>query len=277
MDKKTLIIHIPVIHKGYLDFLQKQKDRISRVFVFDNALLQNLGVTQDIASIDAETIKQLLSNMGFQHVSILSKDNIGEIGSQGLILIQDEISRKFCETHLKKQDVEWISVFLRWDKDSVASDDLSNLKGVPTTSGSLDMEMMGEAYKESEKSGDWWRQVGAVLVKDGNIVLRAYNQGMPSDHTPYQTGAIRDLFKAGEKPELANTIHAEQSIVAEAAREGIALEGTSLYVTHFPCPVCTKLIVHSGIASLYFKEGSAVFDGKIVLETGGVKLFIIPR
>jgi len=277
MNKKTLIIHIPVIHKGYLDFLENQKEKISRVFVFDNALLKDIGIIQDIASIETETIKELLNSMGFKNVSILSKDNIEEVRNEELVLIQDKVSRKFYERYIKEENVEWVSVFLRWDKDSVLSDDLADLKGISTTSDALDVKIMKEAYKESEKSGDWWRQVGAVLIKDNNILLRGYNEGIPSDHTRYQTGEVRDFVKAGEQLELASHIHAEQGIVAKAAKDGISLKGNSLYVTHFPCSVCAKLIARSGIASLYFSEGSAVFDGKMVLEAENLKLFLIPK
>ena len=136
--------------------------------------------------------------------------------------------------------------------------------------------MMKEASLQSEKSGDWWRQVGAVLVKDKKIVISADNQNLPSDHTPYQVGGVRDLFVAGERQDLANTIHAEQSIIAKAAKDGIFTKGLSLYVTTFPCPVCAKLIACSGIKNLYFSEGGSNFDAKKVLDSAEVKIIHVP-
>ncbi|MBL7150255.1 MAG: hypothetical protein ISS84_01385, partial [Candidatus Pacebacteria bacterium] len=46
----------------------------------------------------------------------------------------------------------------------------------------------------------------------------------------------------------------------------------TLYLTHFPCSVCAKLIAYSGIKNLYFSEGASNLDGKKILELVGVKI-----
>ncbi len=109
------------------------------------------------------------------------------------------------------------------------------------------------------------------------MVLRSYNMGVPDDNTPYQLGSIRDLFKAGERQEMSPTIHAEQAIVSEAAKRGIKLLGTSLYLTHYPCPLCAKLIAYSGIKKLYFSEGASNLDGGKVMESFDIKIFRIAK
>ncbi|MBI1971243.1 MAG: hypothetical protein HYS52_00110 [Candidatus Wildermuthbacteria bacterium] len=275
MDKKTLILHIPVIHRGYLDFLRSRSKGIEHVYLIDQELLEGLTKYKpDIASLDVDTVKELLEKFGFRSISILSKTNINELKGKGILLIQDEVSRNLYEQYLKDQKVEWASVFLRWDSDSVVTE--TPPENISVSKEPFDIEMMREAHKEAEKSGDWWRQVGGVAVKDGKIVLRAYNQGVPADHTPYQVGMVRDFFKAGERQELSNTIHAEQKLIAEAAKRGISFEGTSLYLTHFPCAVCAKMIAYSGISVLYFREGASTLDGKKILESAGITLFYIP-
>jgi dCMP deaminase len=143
---------------------------------------------------------------------------------------------------------------------------------ITISKNSFDTEAIQQAQIEAQKSSDWWRQVGAVLVKGGEIVDRAFNEAMFSDHAPYQRGAVRDSLNPGERPELSDTIHAEQKIITNAAKKGVSLEGTSLYVTHFPCPVCAKLIVHSGIKNCYFLQGSSSLKGKELLENAGVNL-----
>jgi len=273
--EKVLIIHIPVIHKGYLDFLTKNRENISHVYIPDGDFLGELTEFKpDIASLDTETAKTLLQSLGFQNVSILTKESIGEIRGKALVLVQDEVSRNLYEQYLKGNPVEWASVFLRWDKSAVEA--IVPLEGVEVSHESFDIEMLGEALKEAQKSGDWWRQVGAVLVKGGKVVMRSHNQGMPSDHTPYQAGMVRDFYKAGEKQELSNTIHAEPRLIGNAAKEGIALKGASLYVTHFPCAVCAKTVACSGISRLYFREGASTLDGKTVLESAGIRLVYVP-
>lgn len=275
MQKKYLVIHIPVIHKGYLDFFEKIKDRVSAVYVIDEKFLGELSQFKpDIAAISAVTVKRLLGKIGFNDVFILSKKNIKALEGKEIILVEDEVSRNLQDKYLKGEDIEWQSVFLRWDKSKILAQ--QNLEDIPISKDPFDIKMMTEAKKESGKSGDWWRQVGAVLVKNKKILLKGDNRNLPSDHTPYQVGAARDLFVAGEKQELANTIHAEQSIIAKAAKEGISTKGLSLYVTTFPCPICAKLIACCGIKNLYFGEGGSNFDAKKVLESAGVKIMYVP-
>lgn len=271
MEKKILILYIPVIHKGYLDFFKQIQDRISIIYIINEALLEELSeIKPDIAAIDADTVKNLLNKIGFGNISILSRDKIEELKNKELILVQDEISRNLYDKYLKKEKVEWQSVFLRWDKDKILSE--QPLKNIPISKDSFDVEMMKEAYKEAEKSSEWWRRIGAVLVKNKKILFHAHNKDLPSDHTPYQVGEVRDFFKPGERQDLASTIHAEQKIISQAAKKGVSLEGASLYATTFPCSVCAKLIAFSGIKKLYFSEGGSNFDAKKVLDSAGVKI-----
>jgi len=271
MPEKNLILHIPVIHKGYLDLLGKLKGAVSNIYIINGQLQDELSdIKPDIASLNPETVKELLDKIGFRDVLILSKDNIGELADKELILIQDELSRNLYDKYLKGKKVEWQSVFLRWDKEKVLAE--LPVGDIEKSEDSFDLGMMKEAYKEAEKSSDWWRQVGAVLVRDGEIVARSYNQGVSNDNSPYQLGSIRDLFKAGEKQEFSPTIHAEQRLIAEAARAGLRTEDAFLYLTHFPCPVCSKLIAWSGIKKLYFSEGAANLDGRRILELADTKI-----
>ncbi|MBI1984568.1 MAG: hypothetical protein HYS60_00450 [Candidatus Wildermuthbacteria bacterium] len=276
MAKKTLIIHIPVIHKGYLDFFALRKGDIGETYLIREDLLGELTQCKpDIASLNTETAKQLLEKLGFSNISVLSIETIQSLKGRNLLLIQDEVSRNLYEKYLQGQSVEWASVFLRWNKEKVLTE--RPLDDIPESADPFDISMMNEARKEAQKTGDWWRQIGAVLVKNKEILIRGYNRDLPSDHTPYQVGEVRDFFKAGEKHELASTIHAEENVIAQAAQKGIAVEEASLYVSTFPCPVCAKLIACSGIKTLYFSEGGSSFDAKKVLESAGITLVHIPR
>lgn len=275
MDKKVLIIYIPVIHKGYLDFLKNVRESVAQVYIIDSKSVEELSEFKpDIAAIGAQTVKDLLEKLGFENVSVLMKEKVSELKDKDIVLVQDEVSRNLYDKYLVGNNVEWKSVFLRWDKSKVLAQ--QNLEDIPISKENFDIEMMKEALKESEKSGDWWRQIGAVLVRDGKIIIRGNNKDLPSDHTPYQVGEVRDLFVAGERQDIANTIHGEQNIIAKAAKGGISTKGALMYVTTFPCPVCAKLIACSGIKNLYFGEGGSNFDAKKVLESAGVKIIYVP-
>ena len=258
-----------------MDFLKRAQDRVSDVYIIESEFLKELSEFKpDIAAIDSDTAKNLLEKMGFNNISVISKNKISELKDKKIILIQDEISRNLCDKYLKDKNIEWESVFLRWDRGKVLVQ--QNLEDIPTSKEEFDVEIMKEASRESKKSGEWWRRIGAVLIRGEKILLRANNKDLPSDYTPYQVGEVRDFFNTGERQDLANTIHAEQSIVVQAAKDGIPIKGASLYVTTFPCPVCAKLIACSGIKNLYFGEGGSNFDAKKVLESAGVKIIYVP-
>lgn len=270
-----LILSMPVLHRGYLNFFKHLDGLVKDIYLFDDELVLELSEYKpDIAALSSETLVGILKGLGYSQVSLLKKSEIGNIGKEKIILVNDQVSRAFHEKYLADAEVRWENVFLRWERENVLSTEVVD---VPIVSDETPVRFMGEAYKEGEKSSDWWRQVGAVLVKDNEIMLRGYNTGVPDDHEPYKKGAVRDFLEPGERPELASTIHAEQSIIAAAAKQGIALQDADLYVTHFPCAVCAKMLSRSGIRTCYFSEGSSNLDGKAALESAGVMVLLVKK
>lgn len=49
-----------------------------------------------------------------------------------------------------------------------------------------------------------------------------------------------------------STIHAEQNLIAHAARRGISINGCTVFVTHSPCEKCTTLMIQSGISEVVY-------------------------
>lgn len=88
--------------------------------------------------------------------------------------------------------------------------------------------------------------VGAIIVAENRIISMGYN-GAPSgmEH-------CEDVGCDMENDHCVRAIHAEANAIVFAARNGISTKGTALYVTHFPCKACTKLILNSGITEVYF-------------------------
>jgi len=87
-------------------------------------------------------------------------------------------------------------------------------------------------------------KVGSVIVKNNRIISAGYN-GFPSG-TPHIS-----IMRDGHEQ---NTIHAEQNAIADAARRGVSIENTTIYVTHRPCINCTKFIISSGITNIKYLE-----------------------
>ena len=93
------------------------------------------------------------------------------------------------------------------------------------------------------------RQVGAVLVRDKQILSTGYN-GAPSGIAHCDiVGCLRDKLKVppGEKHELCRGLHAEQNAIIQAAVHGVTIDRSTMYCTHEPCSVCSKMIINAGI------------------------------
>ncbi|OGF76429.1 hypothetical protein A3H65_01200 [Candidatus Giovannonibacteria bacterium RIFCSPLOWO2_02_FULL_45_14] len=132
--------------------------------------------------------------------------------------------------------------------------------------------MMDKAITESKKATNLWRQVGAVVARDGNVLATGFNKQVPSQHTPYYEGDARMFFKRGLNIELTTDQHAESVVISEAAKKGIALLGADLYISTFPCPPCAKIVAAAGIKRCYFLSGYSMLDGERILKDSGVEI-----
>jgi dCMP deaminase len=116
------------------------------------------------------------------------------------------------------------------------------------------------------------RQVGAVLVKDKNILATGYN-GTPSGiaHCE-QTGCLRDQLNvpSGERHELCRGLHAEQNVILQAAKHGINIDGATLFCTHAPCIICAKMIINSGIREIVYLDGYPDILSKDILAESDI-------
>ncbi len=109
----------------------------------------------------------------------------------------------------------------------------------------------------SQRSTCLRRKVGAVIVKDKNILATGYN-GPPSGF-PHceEIGCLREELgvPSGQRHELCRGLHAEQNAIIQAAKHGISINGSIIYCTHMPCVICIKMIINSGIKEVVFREG----------------------
>lgn len=113
-------------------------------------------------------------------------------------------------------------------------------------------------------------QVGAVIVKDNQILATGYN-GMPSgwenncefEYTDPQTKQTSLVTK----PEV---LHAETNAIAKVSQSTESSHGSTLFCTHAPCIDCAKLIYQSGINTVYYRDQYRSDAGLKFLELSGV-------
>jgi dCMP deaminase len=117
------------------------------------------------------------------------------------------------------------------------------------------------------------RQVGAVMVKEKNILATGYN-GTPSGikHCDV-TGCLREQLNvpSGERHELCRGLHAEQNAIIQAARHGVNISGSILYCTNSPCIICTKMLINAGIRKVVYLEGYSDNLSVEMLDEAGIE------
>ena len=139
-----------------------------------------------------------------------------------------------------------------------------------------DTELMEICTHVSIRSWDWIGQIGALLIKDHNIVLSAHNRVLPYEAYQMFAGSIREkkFTPAQEVIETQLTNHAECEILEYARREHTDLKGTSLYINIFPCPVCAKILARTDIKEIVYTFDHNLGNdiGYKILEKCGKKL-----
>lgn len=118
-------------------------------------------------------------------------------------------------------------------------------------------------------------KVGAVIVRDKNILATGYN-GAPAG-MPHCTDAGCLIYQSktpnGETEENCfRTIHAEMNAIAQAAKNGSSIKDASIYITHTPCIHCLKVLVNTGIKNIYYEIPYKLHTLEEILRTTQVQM-----
>jgi dCMP deaminase len=105
-------------------------------------------------------------------------------------------------------------------------------------------------------------QVGALIVKDGNIISFGYN------------GTLSGFPNVCEEDNvtLPTVLHAESNAITKACKSPISTEGSTIYCTHSCCVECAKLIIQSGINRFVYLEDYRSSDGLDLLMKSNIEV-----
>ncbi|MEX0652218.1 MAG: deaminase [Candidatus Paceibacterota bacterium] len=284
--RSICLLYIPVLHRGYNDFL-KTLPQDTDIFLVSNEILETLDDEFDylrrkdsLRAVAPLEMSAALKGMDFLEgriVEVLTYPGIVLLNQQkklSIVCPDEDVTRAVVNRYFFVATTRFIPVFLRWHRDNVA-EKKSVVVHRSQNITEFDRAVMAQAQEEASKSFDWWRQVGGVLVKEDSPILCAHNTHVPDEQMPAAFGDPRSIFKRGIHLELTTADHAEAALIAEAAKRGISTEGAWLYVTTFPCPTCAMLVARSGISKVFFSGGYAVLDGEKNLKYAGVELVYI--
>ena len=120
--------------------------------------------------------------------------------------------------------------------------------------------------------------VGAVIVKDGQILSTGYNGAPHGFEHCLDIGCIREKENVahGTRHELCRAVHAEQNAIIQAAIHGVSIEGATVYCTHQPCILCTKMIINGKIKRVVFQNGYPDEMSLKFLKQAGIDVLRMP-
>ena len=116
----------------------------------------------------------------------------------------------------------------------------------------LDKVYMQNAVNMATLSHAVRKKVGCILVTPENLQIGAYN-GTPSGwdnrcEDVHETELFEHLVT---KPTV---IHAELNAILHAARQGVSVKDSTIYITLSPCSACSAMIAQAGIKRVVYKE-----------------------
>ena len=126
---------------------------------------------------------------------------------------------------------------------------------------SKDQYYLGIAKEVARRSTCWRRSIGALIVRDDQIISTGYVGAPRKTRDSFEHGfCLRDRLDIphGQRYELCRSVHAEQNAIINAARAGVSLLGGNIYIygtvfgeekpiDAFPCFICKKMIINAGL------------------------------
>ena len=110
-------------------------------------------------------------------------------------------------------------------------------------------------------------QVGAIIVKDGQIMSDGFNGTPCGFENKCEVKSID-----GSLHTLSYVFHAESNAILKCAKYGRPTNGSTLYITHSPCIECAKLIIQAGIIRVVYLEDYRKAEGLELLKKVGINV-----
>ena len=126
---------------------------------------------------------------------------------------------------------------------------------------------MNIAHEVATRSTCDRKHVGAVIVRGKTILSTGYNGSVRGMHHCDEIGHEM------ENGHCVRTIHAEANAVVQAARNGVRIDNSEIYVTASPCYDCFKMIANAGISAIYY--GKFYRDERIENLAGEAEIRLI--
>lgn len=140
-----------------------------------------------------------------------------------------------------------------------------------------DEYFMKISHSVKERSTCVRRQVGAILVKDKQIISTGYNDTPRGVRNCGEGGCERCASSIESNPSGTNLdkcacSHAEENAIVQAALHGISSEDAIIYTTNSPCTICAKMLINAGVRKIVLGGEYPDELGLKLLKESGVEL-----
>jgi len=152
--------------------------------------------------------------------------------------------------------------------------DITTLKNIEITTDVMYRDLLRDCYAYASKSNHPSTHTAALLVDNGEVILRGKNVLPPG------VKELKERFEGDNKHVYPN--HAERDLVYKAARKGIKTEGLMMVMAWLPCIPCANAVISSGIERLVVhkqmiertRKGwqKELEDAVQIMEEAGVKI-----
>ena len=119
-----------------------------------------------------------------------------------------------------------------------------------------DEYFMGIAEVAARRSNCTRRHVAAIIVRDKRVVSTGYNGTPRGVANCFDGGCPSCASDAPSGTALGECLcsHGEENAIVQAAYHGISVKDSTLYTTHSPCLLCSKMIINAGIREVVYRE-----------------------
>lgn len=269
----NLIAYIPTLNQRHIDWFKQRKP--GDLYLISQEMAETMlpRLSRNMSALTTEMVQRFVRETRLVRSVGIFDPEMRSLSWSPWVLPDEDVSHALAEKYLRPKGVEFEfdMIWARWDMTAVHRDQ-PVMADVLMSESDLDRHWMSLVLRESKRSPDWWRQIGAAAVDpEGNLLAVSYNTHMPNEYETYIFGDPRLNVDAGQKGKYC-ALHAERAVIALCARQGLSLQGTSLYVTTFPCEDCAREIAFAGVTKLFFRDGYSVLNAQEVLTSNGVTI-----
>src|SRR3989344_4427803 len=215
----NLLAYIPVLNQRHLDWFKNYPE--GHLHLISQKLAEAFvpRLSRNMVAIETEMVARMIRSEGLvQDISLFWPDHndpaCESIWWNSWVVANEDVSCLVAEKYLIPSGVgcRFQTIWARWDMSAVHREQ-PIMADVTVSQSVVDNQFVVLAERETVKSPDWWRQIGAVLIgPNGQVLAKAHNTHFPNEYETYIFGDPRLNVDAGEKGKYCS-FHAERAVI----------------------------------------------------------------